>query len=373
MKVPAILTISPNSLEQGNNNFDFLRLIGAFLVFFGHAVLITQPSILKFEDGIAFGVLGVNIFFILSGFLITKSWFSSGSSALFLKKRILRIYPALIFTILFSVLIIGPIGTFLTVNTYFHAPGTLSYLNNIFLVKLLDLKDNVLPGVFVFNKLPLIVNASLWTIPVEVGCYMLVLFFGLRKLFRKRIIFLLLLASLLFLSIMITLRNEFQLYLQTNFRPPIFDIIRLTTYFFSGIVLYLYREIIVISKKYFYIIILILASSIWFNYFGLLSYFLLPVVVIFVPLLNFNFPKKITRYGDFSYGFYLFAFPVQQTVAYLLGKDLSLWQHLLFSFFPIMFLAILSWNFIEKPFLKLKHHSIIKSAVYYLYKKIKMV
>jgi peptidoglycan/LPS O-acetylase OafA/YrhL len=363
----------PNTINKDNNNFDFLRLIAALLVFFGHSVLITQTGILTLTQGLAIGAFGVNIFFIISGFLITKSWIDSNSGIIFLKKRILRIYPALIFAILFVIFIIGPFTTFFTFNTYFHTAATFEYLNNIFLIKLINLSTNTLPGVFVLNKFPLVVNASLWTIPIEMGCYFLVILFGLIKIFKKRIFFLLAFALLLLYSTALTLNKDFQSYFQTYFQFPYLDIIRLITYFFSGIVLYLYKEYLSIPKNYFYLLLSLLVVSVGFGYFELLSYFLLPILVIFITFLKIDFPKKITQYGDFSYGFYLFAFPIQQTVAYLFNGNASFLQQIVFSFFPTLFLAIFSWYVIEKPFLSLKNFQIFKSVSGYLYKKLKML
>ena len=223
------------------------------------------------------------------------------------------------------------------------------------LIKLINLNNNTLPGVFVLNKFPLIVNGSLWTIPIEMGCYFFVILLGLISLFKKRTFFLLAFLLLLLYSAVLTLDKNFQSYFQAYFQFPYLDIVRLVTYFFSGIVLYLYREYLSIPKNYFYLLLVFLAISVGLGYFELLSYFLLPILIILIAFLKIDFPKEVTRYGDFSYGFYLFAFPIQQTVACLFNGNASFLQQILFSFFPTLFLAIFSWYVIEKPFLKLKN------------------
>lgn len=56
--------------DNYNNNFDFLRFVAAFIVFFGHCFILSgtpHPSILSYLPD------GVLVFFIISGFLITKS------------------------------------------------------------------------------------------------------------------------------------------------------------------------------------------------------------------------------------------------------------------------------------------------------------
>lgn len=351
MKIPT--TINPEM-----NNFDFLRLFAAFLVFFGHAILITRSSgFLNWDRGVAIGALGVNIFFVISGFLITKSWIVNDNFLSFAKKRFLRIYPALVAIGLFTILVIGPINTFFTSDNYFRAASTLVYIKNIFLLNLLALDNNVLPGVFVLNKLPLIVNASLWTIPIEIGCYILVILFGLKGLFGKKIVFLYLLLFLLIYGAASSLNKDFSLFFRGGLGFAYPDIVRLLTYFVFGMVLYLYRESISVSKKHFFLILLFFFGSMFAGYFELISYFLLPIIVIITAFTKYDFPKKFTHYGDFSYGFYLFAFPVQQTVSSFSDGRLSFSAQVSISFFLTMFLAVLSWNFIEKPCLKFKNFS----------------
>jgi len=60
------------------------------------------------------------------------------------------------------------------------------------------------------------------------------------------------------------------------------------------------------------------------------------------------------RFGDYSYGIYLYGFPIQQTLV-LLFPGLRVWYLLFLVSFPITILvAMLSWHCIEKPALKLR-------------------
>ena len=122
-------------------------------------------------------------------------------------------------------------------------------------------------------------------------------------------------------------------------------------------VIYLYRNSISISRKYFLFLALTLLGSIFVGYFDEVCLFVLPLLVIMTAFFNFGSLKIITRYGDFSYGFYLFAFPIQQTVASLSSNGLSFSTQTIISFIITILLAILSWNFIEKPCLRLKTFS----------------
>ncbi|HAR99500.1 MAG: Acetyltransferase [Candidatus Moranbacteria bacterium GW2011_GWC2_37_73] len=361
MKIPTII-------NSTTNNFDFLRILAAFLVFFGHTILITRSTgILNWDRGLAISAIGVNIFFIISGFLITKSWLDNTDIAFFIKKRFLRIYPGLIFAGLFTVLIIGPITTLLSIGTYFQQPNTFTYIINIFSLNLIDITANKLPGVFALNSLPYIVNASLWTIPIEIGCYLLVAVMGFKKIFTKKATFLYILIVLLSYSLIYSLNKDFFTFFQKNSTIPYSDIIRLFTYFISGVVIYLYKDAISISKKQLFALLIVFLGSAIVGYLELASYFLLPIFVIFIAMTNIDFFKKITQYGDFSYGFYLFAFPIQQAVSYFSNGRLSFFEYTTIAFLLTLVLAIFSYKFIEKPFLKLKDFPFIKTTKKYYF------
>lgn len=360
MKIPHIITTE-------TNNFDFLRLVAAFLVFFGHEILVTRSSgFLNWNGGVAISAIGVNIFFIISGFLIANSWVASPNLILFLKKRILRIYPGLVVLGLVTVFILGPSMTIFSFSDYFQDIYTINYIKNILLFNLIDIRSNVLTGVFTFNKLPSVVNASLWTVPVELGCYLSLLMFGILGLLKKRLFIFSMWIVLLILSIL-TLTAP-----QDNFQLPYSDIIRLITYFFSGIAIYLYKDSIALSTKTFTLLLIVLIGSAFTTYFALICFLTLPIILILGAFSKISLFKKITNYGDFSYGFYLYAFPVQQTVSHILKGDSSFFKNITISFILTMFLAVLSWYFIEKPFLSLKRKNLtqaLKKTLWSLCKK----
>jgi len=97
------------------NNIGCLRLVLASLVIFAHSPEIIdgdkhrEPLTSVFHT-ISFGALAVDFFFILSGFLITASYFSSVNVWSYLWKRVLRIYPAFIAASLVCILVVGPLA-----------------------------------------------------------------------------------------------------------------------------------------------------------------------------------------------------------------------------------------------------------------------
>ncbi|MEW9673274.1 hypothetical protein [Ammoniphilus sp. 3BR4] len=100
-------------------------------------------------------------FFVISGFLITQSFDRNPVLKNYLLSRMLRIFPGLIFAVLISTFILGPLVTSLPLNDYLKHPQTYNYMQGI----LLFLVQYVLPGVFEDNIYKHAVNGSICTIP----------------------------------------------------------------------------------------------------------------------------------------------------------------------------------------------------------------
>lgn len=157
-----------------NNNFDFVRLLAACLVIWGHAYPILgvpgTPSIM----GAPIHGFAVKIFFVVSGYLVIISWTQDPSACNFIAKRALRIFPALLVVVSISACVLGPVVTNYSLNDYYNDQLFAEYFRNF----LLDIRF-ALPGVFSTNTYPTAVNGSLWTLPVEAAMYLLVLLSGL--------------------------------------------------------------------------------------------------------------------------------------------------------------------------------------------------
>ena len=106
------------------------------------------------------------LFFSLSGFLVTASLQRCKSLISFLGLRVLRIGPALAVETTLSAIIIGSIFTELPLAQYVADPKLHAYFLNI----VGDIQYE-LPGVFLHNPMPDVVNAQLWTVPYELWCY----------------------------------------------------------------------------------------------------------------------------------------------------------------------------------------------------------
>ena len=172
-----------------------MRLCFAALVLLSHAFEMVDGNRHREPLTALFGTvssaeLGVDCFFILSGFLISASWQKDPRWRSFLQKRVLRIVPGFVVAYLVSVLVVGAIGSD-SVAGYFH------HLDHArFFKQLVKLCAPVTPPVFAGHPYPF-VNGAMWTIHYEFSCYILVLALGLAGILaRTRIVVGLWLASL---------------------------------------------------------------------------------------------------------------------------------------------------------------------------------
>lgn len=337
--------------RRRKNNFDLLRLLAAFAVLFSHAGVVStgladSDPLASLTGGRAgLGDLGVYFFFAISGFLVTGSYLNSRSVTDYLIRRTLRILPGLMVVTLAAVVVLGPIATILPLTAYMSSYKIAYYLANmIFAVR----PSFVLPGVFEHNPFPANVNASIWTIRYECFCYALVLGLGYAGalLSGGRTVLL-----LCIITVVGALWVTSGIYGHAFFSG-------LATYFLAfaaGTLLFVCREKVPLSP------ILLLASGIAMAvgiWLGVASW-VLPVTAAYASVcLGLTQPVALTRAlkgNDLSYGVYLYAFPVQQFVAMKLGHH-SPWLNVVLSVPPVLLVAVLSWRFVEKPCLRLKHN-----------------
>src|SRR6266536_5452731 len=176
---------------ERHNNFDLLRLVAALSVIFSHAFLLSEnsqdhdPLMLLTGGQTILGVVGVFVFFTISGNLVTQSFDTTGSPIVFLAKRALRIFPGLFLCLAVCVFVIGPLVTQLPFADYFTRPEPyLFLLHNA----VLDVDYNRLPGVeFWPGNIGGIVNGPLWSLPCEVLMYLMLFALGVCRLLTLRV------------------------------------------------------------------------------------------------------------------------------------------------------------------------------------------
>jgi len=334
-----------------NNNFDFLRFVSASLVLFSHSYPLTgcaacEPitRITGLDTG---GGFAVATFFVLSGYLVTGSYLGSATALEYFGKRFLRLFPALLASVLLTAFVIGPVATSLSLSGYFFDPQFRWFFGNLYLQP-----NYGLPGVFLANPFPGVVNGSLWTLPIEFLMYLIVLVLGMLRCLTPRIVAVLI--GLLWLGFF-RLLSELGLGDAVLFSAvPLREAAKLGAIFFSGAFLYLVRERFKASSDLALLAVLILAATGFTGAGPAALMAALPILVLWLAFLPLEGLSRFGKYGDFSYGIYIYAFPVQQCVIQALGSAASPLIVFVCSFVPALILAVLSWHLIEKPALELK-------------------
>jgi peptidoglycan/LPS O-acetylase OafA/YrhL len=337
--------ITENDLLRKNNNFDALRLIAALFVFLSHTYdvrNIQQYELLnRLTGNYLFSTFGLAIFFSMSGFLVCRSLVTSPSIKQYLVNRFLRIWPAYAVNILFCILLIGIPFTTLPVLKYIgHQQTWLFLFKNISLLG----SSFYLPGVLNNES----INGSIWTIPVEVRLYLVLLLVYLAARLRFRQLLLFLLVALWVAQILTP--ADWQ---HATFKLYVIYSINLGIYFLTGACFYLYKERIPL-KLYIWFILFIgwLAMHIWFR--PLVHVTEHPFFVYTIMCVAFSWYKVPFIKADISYGVYLYATPVQLVMQYTIGESLGFNTFLLLTLLATGGISLLSWRLVEKKALSLK-------------------
>ena len=323
--------------------FDYLRLTLALSVVAFHSFTTTHD--LAADRLFWQGPLGVSMrlvlpmFFALSGFLVAGSLARSASLGDFLIRRVLRIVPALFAEILLSAVVLGPLLTSDPLRSYFADRQFFTY----FLNAVGDVHFS-LPGVFLHNPRPGLVNGSLWTIPFEGFCYLALAAFAILGAVRRRGLMLLIGAAG---SVVLALQA-------ISARAPALAPTGpfLVVCFIAGMALFLNRDRIPISGGL--AAMVALAAIALLSMPGALYLAALPLAYVTVCLGLTRPPKTIAVGGDYSYGVYLFAYPIQQACVQLSPSLRSTSSVLLVAAPLSLAYATFSWRFIERPILTRK-------------------
>jgi len=343
-----------------NNNFNLIRFIAATLVLISHSFALLYGSSsfepLKSTIGMTLGQIAVDIFFVTSGFLITQSYLNKKSLTQFIFARILRIYPALIVAVIFCVFIVGAFFTQYSLTDYFSNFQTLRYLvRNIIVILGVD---HFLPGVFETLPFKNSINGSLWTLPYELWMYLsLVLIYHL-------------LNNICAYSTKITANNlvviifviAFLLNVWYQFYPSILKTyLHLFTMFFCGVSFFLLKEKILLSQRgMIFCIVLLTASSFNQEIFSIVYRICLAYVIFYLAYIPAGLIRHFNKVGDYSYGMYIYAFPLQQSIL-AITQDISIRTFVFSSLVSTLVLAMLSWHLIEKRSLKFKSKLSLKN------------
>jgi peptidoglycan/LPS O-acetylase OafA/YrhL len=333
-------------LAQGrDNNLNLIRAIAATAVLVSHAWPIAlgggTPEPLSALTGRSLGTWAVDVFFVISGFLIAASFSRRPDAGAFLSARSFRLFPGLFVSLLLVAFVMGPLVTTLPLATYLNDPDLSWFMiRNMALVSPLY----TLPGVFETNPYPT-VEGSIWTLVHEVVCYMGVLAIGLLGAFRNQRK---MAAALGLYAVAWTAYAV----IGEGSHAKIDALHRLSQPFAIGVLFFFLRARLPMTVW--------AAFGLWgmaFVFAGsaiasLLQTAALAYTVFFLayvprgPLLAYN------RIGDYSYGIYIYAFPLQGLMIWLFGP-MTPGMNILLSLPITLMFAILSWHLVEAPSLAL--------------------
>src|SRR5436190_11481194 len=323
---------------ERHNNFDLLRLMAALSVIFSHAFLLAENSqdhdpLMILTGGQAIlGLAGVFVFFTISGYLISQSFETTPSPFVFLAKRSLRIFPGLLGCLLVCVFAIGPLVTTLPLGDYLAAPETyLFLLHNA----VLDVDYNRLPGVVFWpGNSGGIVNGPLWSLPCEALLYLMLFGLGACRLLSLPVTLLLLSAGIA--SLWLDTAG-------TTFGSALW----LLGFFAAGMVLYRLRGPRTFAWHWAVLALIGLALSIPGRLF-LVAFPLFGSYLVIYLALNRRLPvMRAARFGDLSYGLYIYGWPIEQCVVYFSAATAPWWQVLAISLTLALATAWLSWHIVE--------------------------
>ncbi len=352
--VRLLVPADPAALRR--NNFDAIRLAMALLVVWSHSFALwkgsedSEPISLLLGGTYNSGNLGVLAFFTISGFLITLSWLRSKSWREYLRRRIARIYPGYLVAILLCSLVVVPAFS----SRHFLVLSG-SEIGGLFSNLLLR---NFIVSSDAFNSGP--VNGSLWSIPYEFWCYLGVLALGLGGLLRWRPVYPLIAVAVMAVRVWLDL---------TGRRPGgglVGEIIGFPYFWFNvlppfmlGGAVYLYRDRLPRSAALLATLVVLTIAAAHLPLTDILrtaaTRLLMPFTLTYMIFYAAFSPALrvhgAARYGDFSYGTYLYAFPIQQMLVVLLKGQVNFAAYVALCLAASLLAGIASWHLVEKQFL----------------------
>lgn len=336
------------------NNFDALRIILAVLVILSHSFPLAtgnengEPLKIFTNGQASLGRLAVDGFFIISGYLITQSWLRKPKLGEFMKRRFLRIYPGFIVAAAVSLFLVGPFGSSVGTSALYQDDIYWQYLTDT-----VQLRYHDYPSPFADNPRH-DVNGSLWSISYEFWCYIGVALMGVTglMLWKRSVVSLLAVTIGISVAFVASGWTPAGALLGKIFGNPVFWA-RLLPVYLAGVAFYLFRDRI----RYTNTGALLAAAGLalgaavpygWGIGFPLCGGYLL-FWFAFHPRIRMQHAAK---WGDSSYGIYLYSFPIQQLFIMLVGVAMGPWL-LFLATTPLAVVAGYgSYHGVEKWFLK---------------------
>jgi peptidoglycan/LPS O-acetylase OafA/YrhL len=335
-----------------NTGFAWLRMAGAITVVIDHSSPLVHPerlTVFPAAWNMSPGYVALMGFFAMSGFQIQDSWQRDPNWWRFSARRVLRIWPPLLFVLLVSVFVIGPLFTTWSSGDYWSSLQTWRYLVGNTVMFLLQ---HILPGVFFDNPYPWSVNGALWTLPMELVGYGIVLVAGLVvALGVSRLVFFPLLAG------MCVADGFFQATFGSPGKAgallnvPLGSMVSFMVPFVIGMILRAYR-----GRIPFRPLPAIVLFAAWLALHSTpLDRYLLALMASYGAIVH-HWPARLSggRWVIGSYGTYIWAFPVQQMIVNAGVRNQ--WVLMACAVPAAYMCGLLSWTLIEEPTQRLRKY-----------------
>lgn len=333
------------SYSQGrDNNFNLLRMVGALTIMFAHAMFITIGDDINFDTfpvKYTLGITTLNLFFVLSGMLVTASWLKHTDIVTYLASRALRIFPGLIVVSFCVAFILGPLVTSLSLVEYFSSLRVWIYWP---LTSLLN-PDMTLPGVFEGMPNDAEVNAPLWTLRYEVLLYVGLAIIGLLGWLNRRSTFLNFALTAFSIYLIVTYFTDLRSY------DAIDHLMHFGYAFLIGTCLHIFGDRIPLDIRLGIIGLALSLIMVWNFGLEIGELLLIPSAAMIGCWIAYVPGGKIRDYnglGDYSYGLYIWHYPIEQTL--FSSFNMLTASSLFLVALPVTFvIAVFSWHFIERP------------------------
>jgi peptidoglycan/LPS O-acetylase OafA/YrhL len=366
-----------DSFAPKHNSLNLLRLVLALAVVFSHSITVGSFGSESILGKTTLGTLAVYGFFGISGYLIAGSA-SRNSVGRYLWQRFLRIFPAYWICLLVTAFVLGTISWFhgnpgpsrsCGIHCYlFQSDGPFGYVFHNFW---LQGNQYTIRGTL-RGALPLGWNASLWTLVYEFLCYLLLAALAAVGLLKRRALVLVLAVTLWIAEIVIisvpALNHDFgpsgsfgviDLF---HFKLFAISLLVLVPIFLSGALIFLYREklpdsgTLALGATFLVLVGFAIPAGIgapfWqrtsLNFTAIFLAYALIWLGIHLPL------QRVGAVNDYSYGIYIYAFPIQQLLVTWGVVRLGYGPYTLLSIVAVIPLAVASWWVVEKHALRLR-------------------
>lgn len=335
------------------NNFTLLRLILATSVIYSHCFQVLTGEYhsdpLARYIGVPVSTFGVDGFFFLSGFLVYPSLSRIGAPLRFLGARLARIWPGLAVSVILTVV----------VGAFFSTAGGLAYLNgptrDFILLNLSLMKGAYSLTGINCDGAPCNINGSLWTLPWEVRCYLLLAGLAVFGLASPRAMTRLTYPMTILFVVVWAIPAVREL--AGHHLPPgrlfLIDLFhRLWPLFCLGTAAYVFRERLVLSWWILLGLVVLYAITIHSPVALQTRILLTGYAVLCFGLLSSDRFRISGHWEDYSYGMYIYAFPVMMLILGLTGQTNYLILSAETAALTLPF-AVLSWKFVERPSLEM--------------------